>query len=292
MEVSIPPPTLTSFISVPNSDFHTSRASSINDELRSAVHAEYEEYQLSTKLYVNTDPASTRTRAIENNTPEYAARYIDEKNVIHPMAITFKRAEGDQSALTRSATAEQGIYGTYLPEQMLGIQDDGGTRGWGSFWKGVKKVFGSVTDAFEDLAAGTVEWNVDLDFGLNWNIFKYPSDNASDEVKKNIEEINKQGLKLIEFNERQLLGKKLDNDSEVMEYTKQYLHLTAFKFIPFTVKAQKKAIISSQLDEFAEKYGRAPINNDADFQTLKSMTLEKIKTIDKQELYKLCKKAM
>ena len=111
-------------------------------------------------------------------------------------------------------------------------------------------------------------------------------------MKKNIEEINKQGLKLIEFNERQLLGKKLDNDSEVMEYTKQYLHLTAFKFIPFTVKAQKKAIISSQLDEFAEKYGRAPINNDADFQTLKSMTLEKIKTIDKQELYKLCKKVM
>ena len=278
---------------MPNSDFHTSRASSINDELRSAVHAEYEEYQLSTKLYVNTDPASTRTRAIENNTPEYAARYIDEKNVIHPMTITFKRAEGDQSALTRSATAEQGIYCTYLPEQMLGLQNDPATRNvLDDIWNGVKNVFGSVTDAYEDLAAGTVEWNVDLDFGLNWNIFKYPSDNASDEVKKNIEEINKQGLKLIEFNERQLLGKKLDNDSEVMEYTKQYLHLTAFHFVPFTVKAQKKAIISSQLDEFAKKYGRAPINNDADFQTLKSMTLEKIKTIDKQELYKLFKKVM
>ena len=99
--------------------------------MRSAVHAEYEEYQLSTKLYVNTDPASTRTRAIENNTPEYAARYIDEKNVIHPMTITFKRAEGDQSALTRSATAEQGIYGTYLPEQ-----NAGNSGRWRHTWMG------------------------------------------------------------------------------------------------------------------------------------------------------------
>ena len=116
------------------------------------------EIQLSTELYVNTDPASTRTRAIENNTPEYAARYIDEKNVIHPMVVTFKRAEGDQMALTRNAAAEQGVYGTYLPEQLLGIQENGDTRSWGSFWKSVKKVFGTVTDVFQDLAAGTADW--------------------------------------------------------------------------------------------------------------------------------------
>ena len=86
------------------------------------------EYQLSTEVYVNTDPVSTRTRAIENNTSEFAARYIDEKNVIHPMAITYRRAEGNQSALTRNAAAENGIYGTYLPEQLLGLQDDPATR--------------------------------------------------------------------------------------------------------------------------------------------------------------------
>ena len=139
------------------------------------------EYQLSTELYVNTDPATTRTRALENNTPEYAARYIDEKNVIHPMAVTFRRAQGDQSGLTRSATAEQGLYGTYLPEQMLGIQDNGDTRGWSSWWKKVKKVFGSVTNVFENLAAGTADWfkkqtqelekwlNKNTEYDINWS---------------------------------------------------------------------------------------------------------------------------
>lgn len=534
------------------------------------------EYKLSTELYVNTDPASTRTRAIENNTPEFAARYIDEKNVIHPIAITFRRAEGDQRALTRNATAENGIYGTYLPDQLLGLQDDPATRGLDDdIWNFIKKGAEAVGNWFKDIAVGTVEWfkaqakamekwlkentqydinwdkhntlinidskvdtkvpiqcgkdskdtinvyvnapvkfnlnytlllqadgsavekphlrrfeasvdgrfnfepevrlgfngklelpkdkqkidlveldgvtvifyigyvpfcvdfnpslylklkaevegkattgvkyefdswfkggilyegygdprgineskvtkskvsfikptaefnasagvglmfgcemiidklvgpelavgpqlkadagltltpfekdpvnfeasvdfgltgevgaklkvwkwdiaewNVDLDFGLNWNIYKYPKDNSKgnknaenrsndDEVQKNIEEINKQGLKLIEFNERQQLGKKLSEDAEVMEYTNEYLHTTVFNLKPYTKKSQKKAIIRSQLDEFATKYGRAPKDNDADFQTLKSMTLEKIKTIGKKELYKLLQK--
>ena len=52
----------------------------------------------------------------------------------------------------------------------------------------------------------------------------------------------------------------------------------------------KKAIIRSQLDEFTTKYGRAPKDNDADFQTLKGMTLEKIKTIGKKELHTLYNK--
>lgn len=534
------------------------------------------EYKLSTELYVNTDPASTRTRAIENNTPEFAARYIDEKNVIHPIAITFRRAEGDQRALTRNAAAENGIYGTYLPDQLLGLQDDPATRGLDDdIWNFIKKGAEAVGNWFKDIAVGTAEWfkaqakamekwlkentqydinwdkrntlinidskvetkvpiqcgkdskdtinvyvkapvkfnlnytfilqadgsvvekpnlrrfeasvdgrfnfepevrlgfngklelpkdkqkidlveldgitvvfyigyvpfcvdfnpslylkfkaevegkatmgvkyefdswfkggilyegygdprgiseskvtkskvsfikptaefnasagvglmfgcemiidklvgpelavgpqlkadagltltpfekdpvnfeasvdfgltgevgaklkvwkweiaewNVDLDFGLNWNIYKYPKDNSKGnknaenrsndyEVQKNIEEINKQGLKLIEFNERQQLGKKLSEDAEVMEYTNEYLHTTLFNLIPYPVKSQKKAIIRSQLDEFATKYGRAPKDNDADFQTLKSMTLEKIKTIGKKELYKLLQK--
>ena len=534
------------------------------------------EYKLSTELYVNTDPASTRTRAIENNTPEFAARYIDEKNVIHPIAITFRRAEGDQRALTRNAAAENGIYGTYLPDQLLGLQDDPATRGLDDdIWNFIKKGAEAVGNWFKDIAVGTVEWfkaqakamekwlkentkydinwdkhntlinidskvdtkvpiqcgkdskdtinvyvkapvkfnlnytlllqadgsavekphlrrfeasvdgrfnfepevrlgfngklelpkdkqkidlveldgvtvifyigyvpfcvdfnpslylklkaevegkattgvkyefdswfkggilyegygdprgineskvtkskvsfikptaefnasagvglmfgcemiidklvgpelavgpqlkadagltltpfekdpvnfeasvdfgltgevgaklkvwkwdiaewNVDLDFGLNWNIYKYPKDNSKGnknaenrsndyEVQKNIEEINKQGLKLIEFNERQQLGKKLSEDAEVMEYTNEYLHVVVFNLIPYPVKSQKKAIIRSRLDEFATKYGRAPKDNDADFQTLKSMTLEKIKTIGKKELHTLYNK--
>lgn len=117
------------------------------------------EIKMSTELYVNTDPASTRTRALENNTPEYAARYIDENNVLHPMAITFKRAEGDQIALTRNSAAENNIYGTYLPEHLLGMQNDPATRAWwNDLWKGVKDVFGTVGYAFEKVAYATEEW--------------------------------------------------------------------------------------------------------------------------------------
>ena len=117
------------------------------------------EIKMSTELYVNTDPASTRTRALENNTPEYAARYIDENNVLHPMAITFKRAGGDQGALTRNDAAENNIYGTYLPEHLLGMQNDPATRAWwNDLWKGVKDVFGTVGYAFEKVAYATEEW--------------------------------------------------------------------------------------------------------------------------------------
>ena len=97
--------------------------------------------------------------AIENNTPEFAARYIDEKNVIHPIAITFRRAEGDQRALTRNAAAENGIYGTYLPDQLLGLQDDPATRGLDDdIWNLIKKGAEAVGNWFKDIAVGTVEW--------------------------------------------------------------------------------------------------------------------------------------
>ena len=140
------------------------------------------EYQLSTELYVNNDPASTRTRAAENNTSEFAARYIDENNVIHPMVITYRRAEGDQSGITRSATEEEGIYGTYLPEQLLGMQDDPATREWyDDAWGFVQKVCGKVSNTFKDIAVGTVEWfkkqtqelekwlNEHTEYDINWS---------------------------------------------------------------------------------------------------------------------------
>ena len=117
------------------------------------------EYQLSTEVYVNTDPVSTRTRAIENNTSEVAARYIDEKNVIHPMAITFRRAEGDQRALTRNAAAENGIYGTYLPEHLLGLQNDPATRGIvDDFLDLISDGLDIVGSWFKDVAVGSIEW--------------------------------------------------------------------------------------------------------------------------------------
>lgn len=519
------------------------------------------EYQLSTEVYVNTDPASTRTRAAENNTPEYAARYIDEKNVIHPMAITFRRPQGDQSGLTRNSAAEDNIYGTYLPEQLLGIQDDPATRnivddfcefigikdyakysvewfkakakefekwlkdntnyainwkeknsivnidskldmkipiscgkemddtvnvyvnapvkfnlnyniilqaegscvekpnlqqfeasvdgrfnfepeiriGFDGKWElpedkqkidlvefegitvvfnigyvpftidfnpslylklkaelegkatvGVKYEFDSwfkggvkydghtsgiseskvtknklsfLTPTAEfnacagiglmfgcemiidklagpELAVGPeltasagltiapfekdplnfeasvdfgitgevggklkiwkwdlAEWSVPLDFGLNWNLFKYPSDNATDDVKKNMDEINKNAQKLIENKDWELLNDKLNKDSQIKQSAKQYLRSFRIEFpddgkwagcvMLVEVSDQTEAIFKHVRDEFTKKYSRAPKSNDADFQTMKRMAMDKMKTFTKEEYMRI-----
>ena len=519
------------------------------------------EYKLSTEVYVNTDPASTRTRAAENNTSELAARYIDENNVIHPMAITFKRAEGDQSALTRNSAAENGIYGTYLPEQLLGIQDDPATRnivddfcefvgiknyakysaewfkakanefekwlkenseyainwkeknsiinidsklntkipiscgkemddtvniyvnapvkfnlnyniilqaegslvekpnlqqfeasvdgrfnfepeirlGFDGKWElpedkqkidlvefdgitvvfnigyvpftidfnpslylklkaelegkatvGVKYEFDSwfkggvkydghtsgiseskvtkskisfLTPTAEfnasagiglmfgcemiidklagpELAVGPeltadagltiapfekdplkfeasvdfgikgevggklkiwkwdiAEWSLPLDFGLNWNLFKYPSDNASNDVKKNIDEINKNAQKLIENKDWEQLNDKLNKDSQIKQSAKQYLRSFKIEFpddgkwsgcvMLVEISDQTEAIFKNVRDEFTKKYSRAPKSNDADFQTMKRMAIEKMKTFTKEEYMRI-----
>ena len=519
------------------------------------------EYQLSTEVYVNTDPVSTRTRAAENNTPEYAARYVDENNVIHPMAITFRRPQGDQSGLTRNSAAEDNIYGTYLPEQLLGIQDDPATRnivddfcefigikdyakysvewfkakakefekwlkdntnyainwkeknsivnidskldmkipiscgkemddtvnvyvnapvkfnlnyniilqaegscvekpnlqqfeasvdgrfnfepeiriGFDGKWElpedkqkidlvefegitvvfnigyvpftidfnpslylklkaelegkatvGVKYEFdswfkggvrydGSTSGISEskvtknklsfltptaefnacagiglmfgcemiidklagpELAVGPeltasagltiapfekdplnfeasvdfgitgevggklkiwkwdlAEWSVPLDFGLNWNLFKYPSDNATDDVKKNMDEINKNAQKLIENKDWELLNDKLNKDSQIKQSAKQYLRSFRIEFpddgkwagcvMLVEVSDQTEAIFKHVRDEFTKKYSRAPKSNDADFQTMKRLAIEKMKTFTQEEYMRI-----
>jgi len=40
-------------------------------------------------------------------------------------------------------------------------------------------------------------------------------------------------------------------------------------------------------DEFTKKYGRAPKSNDADFQTMKRMAIEKMKTFTKEEYMRI-----
>ena len=519
------------------------------------------EYKLSTEVYVNTDPESTRTRAAENNTPEYAARYVDENNVIHPMAITFRRPQGDQSGLTRNSAAEDNIYGTYLPEQLLGIQDDPATRnivddfcefigikdyakysvewfkakakefekwlkdntnyainwkeknsivnidskldmkipiscgkemddtvnvyvnapvkfnlnyniilqaegscvekpnlqqfeasvdgrfnfepeiriGFDGKWElpedkqkidlvefegitvvfnigyvpftidfnpslylklkaelegkatvGVKYEFdswfkggvrydGSTSGISEskvtknklsfltptaefnacagiglmfgcemiidklagpELAVGPeltasagltiapfekdplnfeasvdfgitgevggklkiwkwdlAEWSVPLDFGLNWNLFKYPSDNTTDDVKKNMDEINKNAQKLIENKDWELLNDKLNKDSQIKQSAKQYLRSFRIEFpddgkwagcvMLVEVSDQTEAIFKHVRDEFTKKYSRAPKSNDADFQTMKRLAIEKMKTFTQEEYMRI-----
>ena len=52
---------------------------------------------------------------------------------------------------------------------------------------------------------------------------------------------------------------------------------------------QREVIIRFLLDEFTEKNGCYPKNNDADYETLKRMTLDKINNIERKELSKMFK---
>ena len=42
---------------------------------------------LQTNIYVNNDTRSVQTRAAADNIPEYAAKYVDDNNVVHPAAV-------------------------------------------------------------------------------------------------------------------------------------------------------------------------------------------------------------
>ena len=42
---------------------------------------------LQTNIYVNNDAAAVKTHAAGDNIPEYAAKYVDANNIIHPAAI-------------------------------------------------------------------------------------------------------------------------------------------------------------------------------------------------------------
>lgn len=145
------------------------------------------------------------------------------------------------------------------------------------------------------------EWTVPLDFGLNWNIFKYPKDNSKGDknaenycndnfVQQNVEEINKNLKKQIIDGWNQL-AYKLNNDSDIKQCANQYLSYnnkkTGVGMRPgqsISVNDQLTCIIKAQYNEFKRKYGRAPMNVDADYQTLKQMTIGMIKNITEEEI--------
>lgn len=81
-------------------------------------------FRMSSDLFVNTDQASTRTRAAELNIPEYAAKYIDDDNVIHPTAVTYRPAEGEDA--TRSSVM---VYGTFSADDIM-MARQGDSRFW------------------------------------------------------------------------------------------------------------------------------------------------------------------
>ena len=85
-----------------------------------------QKFMMSSDLYVNTDPGKTRTRAAELNIPEYAAKYVDDDNVIHPVAVTYRPATGELG-VTRSGISH---YGTFSTEDIMMARQNDGTRWW------------------------------------------------------------------------------------------------------------------------------------------------------------------
>ena len=88
------------------------------------------------------------------------------------------------------------------------------------------------------------------------------------------------------------LGKKLDKDEDILACAKEHLRLfDAFNNILYVSRGfQREVIIRSVLEEYAETNGRYPKNNDADFQTMKRITLDKIEHITRKEISAMFKK--
>ena len=83
------------------------------------------EVMLSTGIYVNADASSMPTRAADTGMPEYAAKYVDEQNVIHPAVIHLTDPYGydndwnlpdDRTIQTRSEVS--GEYKYYTAEEL------------------------------------------------------------------------------------------------------------------------------------------------------------------------------
>ena len=146
------------------------------------------------------------------------------------------------------------------------------------------------------------DWTTDLDFGLNWNLFKYPKDNSNgdkdaedycddNEVEKNVKEITKSFQLEVDKMVLVKLENKLNNDTQISDYANRLLSVVAKdKRHTFSETDQKKDIIKSQLNEFSKKYGRAPQYTDDDYKKLVKMVKDKIKAIAADEIKKMSKK--
>ena len=101
--------------------------------------------RLSSDLFVDQDAERTRTRAAALNIPEYSAKYIDDNNVVHPIAVTYRPADGQCG--TRSNNA---VYGTFSTEDIM-MARQGGSRWWplDQIKEGVEKIADALEAAYD-----------------------------------------------------------------------------------------------------------------------------------------------
>ena len=84
---------------------------------------------LNTSIYVNDDAQSVKTRAASNGMPEFAAKYVDNDNIIHPAVIHLTdpygydndiHMEGDPMDAAQTRAAASGHYQYMTAEDLAG----------------------------------------------------------------------------------------------------------------------------------------------------------------------------
>lgn len=131
---------------------------------------------LQTDIYVNNDASAVKTRAAGDNIPEYAAKYVDDNNVIHPAVIHMTdpygydkgyHTEDEQPSAAQTRAAQSGEYQYMTAEEMAGGQ----TR-----WGVKKRLLGfhdEMNRKFKLAAKGSkdsvyVNFGSEVDFELNY----------------------------------------------------------------------------------------------------------------------------
>ena len=180
-----------------------------------------------------------------------------------------------------------------------------------TFEAGIKAgLYGSAGATLKLWKIELLSWKTGLSFGPEWDIWSYKFDGkkesnngGSDKLKQQVEkmkedankEISEQLQKQKEAKDYKELNNKLNKDPEINECAYEYLPNIYFEegVRKYQIKeeGQKIIIIDEQMNKFMKKYGRAPINNNADYQTLKKMIMERIKTVESQELMDMFKKS-
>ncbi len=143
---------------------------------------------LQTDIYVNPDAGSVTTRAAGSNLPEYAAKYMDSDEVLHPAYVHLTDPYGyatdydspeDQPSALQTRAAASGEYEYLTAEEIASSQ----TR-WGchnriiAFENEVEKKFklavgkdskDSVYAAFNGKIEFGINYFITIDGGVKWN---------------------------------------------------------------------------------------------------------------------------
>ena len=131
---------------------------------------------LQTDIYVNNNPSSVSTRAAGNNIPEYAAKYVDANNVIHPAVIHLTdpygyeedvHYPGDKPSASQTRAAQTGEYQYITAEEMAAGNTRFGLR------KRLLAFDNSFGNKFKHAAKGSsdsiyVAYEIKSDFELNY----------------------------------------------------------------------------------------------------------------------------